>query len=50
VAQAAVQTHGGIGTTEEAAVSHYFRRLAVINMQFGSVDDHVTRYADLLDG
>ena len=50
VAQAAVQTHGGIGTTEEAAVSHYFRRLAVINMQFGDVDDHVARYAELLDG
>ena len=50
VAQAAVQTHGGIGTTAEAAVSHYFRRLAVINMQFGNIEDHVTRYAELLDG
>jgi alkylation response protein AidB-like acyl-CoA dehydrogenase len=49
VAQAAVQTHGAIGTTEESAVSHYFRRLAVINMQFGDVDDHVNRYAELLD-
>jgi len=49
IAQAAVQTHGGIGTMEESAVSHYFRRLAVINMQFGDVDDHVTRYAELLD-
>jgi len=44
-----VQTHGGIGTMEECAVSHYFRRLAVINMQFGDVDDHINRYADLLD-
>jgi alkylation response protein AidB-like acyl-CoA dehydrogenase len=49
VAQAAVQTHGAIGTTEESAVSHYFRRLAVINTQFGDVDDHVNRYAELLD-
>jgi alkylation response protein AidB-like acyl-CoA dehydrogenase len=49
VAQAAVQTHGAIGTTEECAVSHYFRRLAVINTQFGNVDDHVNRYAELLD-
>lgn len=46
-AQAAVQIHGGIGITDELDVSHYFRRLEVINIQFGSVDHHIQRYAEL---
>jgi len=49
VAQAAVQIHGGIGTTEELDVSHHFRRIEMFNLQFGSIDQHVRRYADLLD-
>ncbi len=49
VAQAAVQIHGGIGTTEELDVSHHFRRIEIFHLQFGSVDAHIRRYADLLD-
>jgi alkylation response protein AidB-like acyl-CoA dehydrogenase len=48
-AQAAVQIHGGIGTTDELDVSHHFRRIELFNLQFGTVDDHVRRYASLLE-
>jgi alkylation response protein AidB-like acyl-CoA dehydrogenase len=48
-AQAAVQIHGGIGITEDVAVSHYFRLIEVINMQFGDIDAHLRRYSALLD-
>jgi alkylation response protein AidB-like acyl-CoA dehydrogenase len=47
-AQAAVQIHGGVGTTEGLALTHHFRRLEVIDLLFGSPDDHLVRYADLL--
>ena len=49
VAQAAVQIHGGIGITDEMDVSHHFRRIEMFNLQFGTIDQHVQRYADLLD-
>ena len=48
-AQAAVQIHGGIGITEELDVSHHFRCIEMLDMQFGNADFHVRRYADLLD-
>lgn len=48
-AQAAVQLHGGIGITDELDVSHYFRRLEVIELQFGNTDFHLRRYGHLLD-
>jgi alkylation response protein AidB-like acyl-CoA dehydrogenase len=40
VAQAAVQIHGAIGTTQECAISHYFRRATVISSQFGTAAYH----------
>ncbi|MGO4332874.1 acyl-CoA dehydrogenase family protein [Cupriavidus sp. M-11] len=48
VGQAAVQIHGGMGVTEELAVGHYFKRVTAIDLQFGSADHHLRRYADLL--
>jgi alkylation response protein AidB-like acyl-CoA dehydrogenase len=45
VAKSAVQIHGGIGTTEECAISHYFRRATVIANQFGSAAYHRSRMA-----
>jgi alkylation response protein AidB-like acyl-CoA dehydrogenase len=48
-AQAAVQIHGGIGTTDELDVSHHFRRIEVLGLQFGTIDDHVRRYASLME-
>lgn len=46
VAQNAVHLHGGIGTTDELALSHYFRRATVIESQFGSADHHMKRYVE----
>jgi len=39
--QAAIQLHGGIGMTMEAKVGHYFKRLTVIDTQFGDADYHL---------
>lgn len=45
VGQNAVQLHGGMGMTDELAISHYFRRTTMIEMEFGSADHHLSRYA-----
>lgn len=47
VGQAAVQTHGGIGMTEELALSHYFKRAAMIEKELGSTDYHLRRFEAL---
>ena len=44
VGQNAVQIHGGIGLTEELALSHYFKRAAMIEIELGSVDYHLARF------
>ncbi|HEX4896661.1 MAG TPA: acyl-CoA dehydrogenase family protein [Solimonas sp.] len=41
VGQQAVQLHGGIGVTDELAISHYFKRLTMIGLQFGDIDHHL---------
>lgn len=41
--ESAIQLHGGIGTTEEIAVSHYFKRGTVIQGQFGTAAWHLER-------
>lgn len=43
----AVQLHGGIGMTEELAVSHYFRRIMVLNRLLGDRAMHVQQFAEL---
>jgi alkylation response protein AidB-like acyl-CoA dehydrogenase len=45
VGQQAVQLHGGMGVTDELDVSHYFKRLMAIELQFGSTDTHLENYA-----
>ncbi len=47
VGQNAVQTHGGIGITQELAIGHYFKRATMIESQFGSADHHLDRYERL---
>ncbi len=47
VGQSAVQMHGGMGVTDELAVSHYFKRLTMIDTLFGSQQHHLTRYGNL---
>lgn len=44
VSRQAVQIHGGIGMTDELAVSHYFRRLMLLNTLFGDAEHHLRRY------
>jgi len=44
VAQAAVQLHGGMGMTDELAISHYFRRLTAIDLSLGDTDHHLERF------
>ena len=48
VGQAAVQLHGGMGVVDELIVSHYFKRLTMINAMFGDADHHLGRFSDLL--
>jgi alkylation response protein AidB-like acyl-CoA dehydrogenase len=48
VGQQAVQLHGGIGVTDELVVSHWFKRLAIINATFGDAEHHVGCFSDLL--
>jgi alkylation response protein AidB-like acyl-CoA dehydrogenase len=43
IGQAAVQIHGGMGMTNELAISHYFKRATVIESQLGSTDYHLAR-------
>ena len=49
VGQAAVQTHGGMGVTDEMRVGHYFKRVTMLDATFGNVDYHLKRYI-ALDG
>ena len=37
--------HGGMGTTDELAVSHYFKRIMVINRLLGDRDAHLDAFA-----
>ncbi|MGV8996484.1 MAG: acyl-CoA dehydrogenase family protein [Parvibaculaceae bacterium] len=45
VGQQAVQLHGGMGMTDELNVGHYFKRLTMIDTQFGNVDHQLKRYS-----
>jgi alkylation response protein AidB-like acyl-CoA dehydrogenase len=48
VGQQAVQLHGGMGLSAELAISHYFKRLTLINATFGDIDHHIGAFSDLL--
>jgi len=45
IGENAVQLHGGMGMTEELRVAHYFKRLLVIDAQFGNSDHHLELFA-----
>ncbi|WP_194714928.1 acyl-CoA dehydrogenase family protein [Noviherbaspirillum soli] len=47
IGQEAVQMHGAMGVTDESPVSHYFKRLTMIDVCFGNVSWHEQRYAQL---
>ena len=43
VGQGAIQLHGGMGMTNELAISHYFKRATMLESQLGSIDHHAAR-------
>ena len=44
VGESAVQLHGGMGVTEELRIGHFFKRLLVIDSQFGNSDFHLDKF------
>jgi alkylation response protein AidB-like acyl-CoA dehydrogenase len=44
VGQQAVQLHGGMGVSDETAVSHYFRRLTAIELTLGDTEHHLEQF------
>jgi alkylation response protein AidB-like acyl-CoA dehydrogenase len=48
VGQQAVQLHGAMGIVDEFIVSHYFKRLTLIDLSFGDADFHLARYSETL--
>lgn len=49
IAEAGIQSHGGIGMTWEYDFAHYAKRLVMINHQLGDDDYHLERFADLMN-
>jgi pimeloyl-CoA dehydrogenase small subunit len=47
ISQEAVQIHGGMGMTDELNVGHFFKRVTMIESQFGNTDWHLRRYTEL---
>ncbi len=47
VGESAVQLHGGMGVTEELRIGHFFKRLLVIDSQFGNADFHLDKFTSL---
>ena len=48
VGQHAVQMHGGMGVVDELIVSHYFKRLTMIDLTFGDADYHLASFSETL--
>ena len=48
VSKNAVQLHGGMGVTDELIVSHYVKRLTMLNQTFGDYEHHLARYAETM--
>ncbi len=47
VAEEAIQLHGGIGMTWELPLSHYAKRITMIDQQLGDQDQHLQRFIAL---
>ena len=50
VGKEGVQLHGGIGMAMELPIGHYFKRLAMINQQFGDVANRLCDYQRCVRG
>jgi alkylation response protein AidB-like acyl-CoA dehydrogenase len=49
VGQEAVQMHGAMGVVDDFIVSHYFKRLTMIDLSLGDTDFHLGRFSEMLD-
>ena len=45
IGQQAIQLHGGIGVTDEYVVGHWFKRLTVMESEFGDTDHHLAEFS-----
>lgn len=45
IGRSAVQIHGAIGMMDETPIAQYFKRLTVIQGQYGSTSHHLSRFA-----
>ena len=43
VGEAAIQTHGGVGMTDELSIGHYHKRLLALDAQFGGHSYHLRK-------
>ena len=50
MAEESIQMHGGIGMTWELPLSHYAKRLVMIDHELGDEDHHLARYIALGEG
>ena len=48
VGQQAVQLHGGMGVVDELNVSHYFKRLTIIDQTLGDTDYHLGKVGEAM--
>jgi alkylation response protein AidB-like acyl-CoA dehydrogenase len=48
VGQQAVQLHGAMGVVDELIVSHYFKRLTMIDLSLGDADYHLASFSETL--
>jgi alkylation response protein AidB-like acyl-CoA dehydrogenase len=48
VGQEAVQMHGAMGVVDDLIVSHYFKRLTVIDLSLGDADFHLACFSNML--
>ena len=47
VSRNGIQIHGGYGITDEYSVSHYYRRLLVLEKQYGAAEDQASLLVDV---
>ena len=47
VGQQAIQLHGGIGMTMDCKIGHYFKRMTMLDLQFGGADLHLQVLAEM---
>ena len=47
IGEAAIQTHGGVGMTDELNVSHYHKRILAFDASLGGYQYHLRRVGQM---